>query len=133
MKVNELMLGDWAMFRDTPYKIVTITSQDMVMAAKDEKTTFYKVGSLKPILLTEELLEMNGFTLISAGYSGKTPYIAHYQIILTPYSNFSLTVYDKSIFVDLLDGKVEVMYVHYLQHHLRLAGLYELANNFKIK
>ena len=128
------MLGDWVMFRDTPYTITTITSRDTVMVAESEETKFYKVGSLMPIPLTEELLKINGFDLISADYSDKSPYyIAHYQIALRPYHNFSLTCFGKSIYVDLLDGKAEVMYVHYLQHHLRLAGLYDLANNFKIK
>lgn len=132
MEATDLMLGDWVMFRDTPYTIATITTQDMVMVAEGERTKFYKAGSLKPIPLTREILAANGF---------KGDRVMEYRF---EEDGETYNLYLKEMFNK--DGKQDawgtnicgvlpsiIMSVHELQHCLRLAGQKDLADNFKVE
>ena len=124
------MLGDWVMFRDTSYIIATISSQDMVMVAKGEETKFCKAESLKPILLSAKLLTLNGFN-----HARTIPGIqlTVYKTRTGETNYFALNKVGKKFYVPLCNGVRDINYVHELQHYLRLVGLTELANNFKIK
>ena len=116
MKANELMIGDWVYVKDYP----------MNPEAK-QVTANHFVRSLcefKPIPLTEEILKANGFihkdTMDEWWHEEYDP---TWGIRM---SDFELT--DEFNF-----GRAKITYVHELQHALRLAGLQELADNFKIQ
>lgn len=141
MKATELMAGDWFMF-DTehyePYERVREYSQvehfnygvvygNSGCIAYCEDYQSYnerKYEKVMPIPLTEAILKANGFE-----YREFTSHESmHY--------NHSVTIYlnkDGEIFM-LIGGEQRWMrYVHQLQHALRLCGLNELADNFKIE
>lgn len=123
MKAKELMFGDW------------------VYDTEDERT--YRVDGalfefcrewdkIQPIPLTAEMLEKNGFTL-----HGKT-YVLElngaeirwrrtdgYTSITAP-SNLKI-----GGFCSIANGYF--CFVHFLQHALRLCGLNDLADNFKVE
>ena len=134
MKATELMIGDKVMVKvlsqipDT-YVLHTWTAND------DSRDI-----QVKPIPLTTEILEKNGF------YDRNTQW--YYKIFL---SNDCFGIYISLVYREIEVSKVcgtgtdceEVEYssaivfgndicVHELQHALRLVGLNELADNFKV-
>lgn len=132
MKANELMIGDWVNYSNNPKKIKGAIDFTI---AKD----------FEPIPLTEEILRANGFRWTGGGDST--------MMLISPYDEVNERY---NIYVGLVKKTIEVFvavpeyrirdvrktnkvsleccgcYVHKLQHALRLCGLYELADNFKV-
>lgn len=138
MKANELMIGDWVI---ADYKL--------------EHQVYAKIGylnpshgdrhhdaigfipvpmidnfeqyisdecSIHPIPLTDDILDTLGFAKYS--YDESTGH----------WSNGDVNIdFDGEYYTTVLDMLFEIKYVHELQHALRLCGLNELADNFKLK
>lgn len=108
MKANELMIGDWVkVYAESKYYTKQIGIIQLILADYSE-----------PIPLTEEILKANGFIKGDIDFG---------------YSLFS----DVSFMIDIDNAEKgivtkEMRYVHEVQHALRLCGLNELADNFKI-
>ena len=125
MKVADLMVGDKVMVKvlsqipDT-YILHTWTAND-----------YSRDIQVKPIPLTPEILEKNGFVL-----HGKT-YILKWRgadIHWRKTDGYASITAPKNL---KLEGWCSISngyfcYVHILQHALRLCGLDELADNFKV-
>ena len=79
----------------------------------------------EPILLTHEILEKNGFCVMKKVNNGAEEYIAYITAGLMFHYNRDNDYYFSNT---LISWK----YVHTLQHALRLCGLNDLADNFKI-
>ena len=135
MKANELMIGDKVMVKvlsqipDT-YVLHTWTAND-----------YSRDIQVKPITLTPEILEKNGFVQEDDAYMDDISYKCFCGILTWHHSaNDIIVSYDGSkeftITNDLGYPCDEItLYrpkVHELQHALRLCGLNELADNFKI-
>lgn len=145
MKLTDLAILDWVLINNTPHKIQAIDSIDAEVQADDE---VYYVGEdrchsedkIEGIPITPEILEKNGF------YDRNTQWY---------YKRFgSYVCFD--IAISLVYREIEVskvcgagtdceeeeygsaiafgndICVHTLQHTLRLCGLNELADNFKV-
>ena len=135
MKANELMIGDKVMVKvlsqipDT-YVLHTWTAND-----------YSRDIQVKPITLTPEILEKNGFVQEDDADMDAIAYKCFCEILTGHYSaNDVIVSYDGSkeftITNDLGYPCDEItLYrpkVHELQHALRLCGLNELADNFKV-
>ena len=135
MKANELMIGDKVMVKvlsqipDT-YVLHTWTAND-----------YSRDIQVKPITLIPEILEKNGFVQEDDAYKNDIAYKCFCEILTGHYSaNDVIVSYDGSkeftITNDLGYPCDEItLYrpkVHELQHALRLCGLNELADNFKV-
>ena len=135
MKANELMIGDKVMVKvlsqipDT-YVLHTWTAND-----------YSRDIQVKPITLTPEILEKNGFVQEDDADMDAIAYKCFCEILTGHYSaNDIIVSYDGSkeftITNDLGYPCDEItLYrpkVHELQHALRLCGLNELADNFKV-
>ena len=135
MKATELMIGDKVMVKvlsqipDT-YVLHTWTAND-----------YSRDIQVKPITLTPEILEKNGFVQEDDAYMDDIAYKCFCEILTGHYSaNDVIVSYDGSkeftITNDLGYPCDEItLYrpkVHELQHALRLCGLNELADNFKV-
>ena len=145
MKLTDLAIGDWVLINNTPHKIQAIDSIDAEILADDE---LYYVGEdrchsedkIEGIPITPEILEKNGF------YDSYTK--RYYKRF---YSNGCFDIAISLVYREIEVSKVcgagtdceEEEYgsaiafgndicVHTLQHTLRLCGLDELADNFKI-
>ena len=152
MEAKELMIGDWVIFGDEPLKVQHIYNNgydDIVAEIVEDGTNEYGVYEeikdvpvvyCSPIPLTTEILEKNGF------YDRNTKWY---------YKRFGSYVC-VDIAISLVYREIEVskvcgagtdceeeeygssivfgndIYVHELQHVLRLCGLDELADNFKV-
>ena len=132
MKEKELMIGDKVMVKvlsqipDT-YVLHTWTANDYSMDIQ-----------VKPIPLTPEILEKNGFERGVVIPSKFYRNIDNERLIFCPHSScydLGYVHWNESNDVDImhrLEVQQPIMYIHQMQHALRLFGLDELADNFKV-
>lgn len=116
MKANELMVGDWFQFKISkyPYK------RGELINIK----THYEIAlcdRLCGIPITSEILEKNGFV--------------YRDIPFEMYWEYDGLIINRGAYYYINLGNnlgMDVSNVHQLQHALRLCGLNDLADNFKI-
>ena len=111
MKANELMLADWVIYKGKPHQVDNIRQKDY--------------DNFAPIRITDEILEKNGFTNDADGMNDCDEIVSSVE-----YGAWQRNTEDG--FKMLADGK-SIRYVHELQHALRLMGLTDLSDNFKIE
>ena len=119
MKATDLMVGDWVSIKPLSTYLYTrrkIKIQDFVNLHKMD---------FVPILLTPEILEKNGFWVMKKVDNGAEEYIAYAIDGLIFHYNRDNDYY-------FPNTPISWKYVHELQHALRLCGLNELADNFKV-
>ena len=132
MKLTDLAIGDLILINNTPHKIQAIDSIDAEILADDE---LYYVGEdrchsedkIEGIPITPEILENNGFIKVNSqrydyGYPDTDCYVK-----VNPKKNM-IHVNGRNANSNLYSHS----FVHELQRALRLCGLNELADNFKI-
>ena len=124
MKLTDLAIGDLILINNTPHKIQAIDSIDAEILADDE---LYYVGEdrchsedkIEGIPITPEILEENGW------WFNTVDMWLHDEV------EFCIEKWDGRFqCYDITDIKLDS--VHQLQQTLRLCGLNELADNFKI-
>lgn len=129
MAAQNWMIGDWyqwyAECRYYPYKV------------KPEDFTKDYIANFEPIPLTPEILRANGFSYVD----NERAYFYEHYILRDAEMSWNIAIRDNKAFEQIwfaeIDGRVgkvhmSIKYVHQLQHALRLCGLTDLANNFKI-
>ena len=141
MKCNELMIGDWCCNGNGFPMQITNVGEDYAYATfegneGDPWEFDDKDDQPQPIEITEDILKQNnwevqGYTLLpSEHYYVKDEDGNH---LLWSYGILSIFLdYEKDDDRMFSDVTVPCKYVHQLQQVLRLAGMAELANNFKI-
>lgn len=124
MKANELMIGDWIFYGDKSVKVLQLSENS-------------KYDWVKPIPLTPEILEKNGFKEAELKEPNTTNLVRkwwsrHGEIYIKEY----YLARSREITYVVGGGyrmRIENIYmVHQLQHALRICGFNELADNFKI-
>lgn len=120
MKATELMIGDWVLMPNSNNyeneKIVAIPTNTQIEVGGN---CWINPMACKPILLTDDILKKNGFK--------NEKYHNEYDIDGT---NFYVIEFCDTF--SYQDTDMEIKYVHELQRALRLCGLNNLADNFKI-
>lgn len=126
MKVKDLMIGDWLIpYNETePRRVEHLTYQyDMsgkydTVAFDKNPYTFNYTGFCKPIPITTEILERNGFRKVQDLYYMKS----ENKIFPCP---FFIEYNPNNKFLFINDGLIPmpILYVHQLQHVLRLCGI----------
>ena len=143
MKLTDLAILDWVLINNTPHKIQAIDSIDAEILADDD---LYYVGEdrchsedkIEPIPLTPEILEKNGFERGVITPSKFYRNIDNERLIFSPHSScygLGYVHWNESNDADImhrLEVQQPIMYIHQMQHALRLFGLDELADNFKV-
>lgn len=132
MNVLELMLNDFVECLDGSHEekvyaqvIAIEEGQDCILVEKDHTCNwFLRPEYLEPIPLTTEILILNGFikeTSLWTLYNKKREslLVIHFE--------------RKKFFIYTTRRSIHIPYVHILQHVLRLCGLRELADNFKLE
>jgi hypothetical protein len=143
MKVTELMIGDCVKYQGHSYIVEEISANGWVHLIHPETkarlnlASDYIIDLLEPIPLTSEILKMNGFVIkkkwAQKGNFGDNPIIMwHYDDdIITRDFKHELEIHQNDT------GKVHIEvqcdYVHELQRILRICGLDNLADNFKME
>lgn len=132
MEAKELMIGDWVRINEGAFKVSGINNYDYWNIELDMDKNWhdeecFAEGAIEPILLTDDILELNGFE-----YNDNDKEWWHYDPY--PFSDFQIG-YDgeqKTALFNFETTNIKLNYVHELQHILRLCGLNDLADNFKI-
>lgn len=134
MKANELMIFDWVRnsLLNEVFKMNTTSMRNMCW---DEDNGMARY-TIEPIPLTEDILRENGFDIVQDGdaltiWKQKDDEYGNEIYDITIYGSKGVTRYDTSI---RCHGAIRknICYVHELQHALRLCGLNDLADNFKV-
>lgn len=132
MKANELMMGDWVMHNDGTPMRVSVVKQDCFACSSQPHLYDYN-NEFYPIPLTPEILEANGFK----DYGEIKEY--QFEEDGEKYAFYLKAMYNKNNVRDAWGTNIGgvlpsvIMYVHELQHALRLCGLGEIADNLKVK
>ena len=139
MKANELMIGDWVgrVFDD---KRIDYRQVDWIRTGEIgmRYQKVWAIGCIEPIPLTPEILEKNGFERSVVIPSNFYRNIDNERLIFSPHSScygLGYVHWDESNDADImhrLEVQQPIMYIHQMQHALRLFGLDQLADNFKI-
>lgn len=137
MKANELMIGDFVNDGTLNIQVDSIDRwaihfEYIDQAYADVRTDMRFLVECKPIPLTIEILERNGWTEFFYG-DYKTDIQRHFRREDDRRLELSLIQGDTSFCTNLALGRIDFFYVHELQHILRLCGLNDLADNFKIE
>ena len=130
MKATELMINDWVLVHKTPQQVAVIEETCISYWAELPMSTELlspSLSGIEPIPLTPEILEKNGWIFMEGQDYSTFPVPSKWTYQFVP-------------FVLRVDGETysiantfTIKYVHELQHALRLCGLDELADNFKIE
>ena len=146
MKCKELMVGDFCRSGHGLPMQITNVGDDYAYATfegnEGEPWEFNdKDEQPQPIEITYELLEANGWKALVKKYGTTTcdygriyesngNYLKWYRYGITLYIWFDYKVANSELLAEVV---MPVKYVHQLQQVLRIAGMTELANNFKIQ
>lgn len=136
MKATDLMIGDWVLLNGNPLKIQAIDSLGAEIVANGdlfcikEDRWAYTADKIDSIPLTPEILEKNGFVFDSDFWTISNP--RYNNVRMVRYCSIDEEVTDAFLGHWAFDENYAIDYVHELQHALRLCGLNELANNFKV-
>ena len=131
----DLMIGDWlyykGQFNAFPFKVESITKKKVGYHAEPNEHRMYylRLSECKPIPLTEEILEKNGFKPYTPENHLEIVYACQDVSKAVADELYALWPYPDSSFYLLLrvDGKdmvrIDVHYIHQLQHALRLCEI----------
>ena len=133
MKANELMIGDWV--RIAPYDIIDQVDcllTEYAVTSHGDTCGQYEYKDIEPILLTQEVLEKNGFVCVEVGDNGigtpakfrnrfekwecRTQWHTFHVFYDRIRHSFSLN----AAYSNHIEG---MKYVHELQHALRISGI----------
>lgn len=123
MTANELMVGDWVLWKDKPVQIARVSGVvysfghiDVTLAhCGSGVLETHDIKSISPIPLTTEILEKNEIDTVF-----KTRYKGFYLEYHAEVGMIMLYVYNNGSFQPTGVG---FKYVHELQHALRLCGI----------
>lgn len=125
MKANELMIGDLISYDGEAMVIESLYKYNNQYRINQDQ---YTINFAEPIPLTSEILEKNGFET-KFGYS---KYNDEDDFFLVTWNSISHHLRVRTFDNDCAFDKDHIDYVHELQHALRLCGMNDLADNFKI-
>ena len=124
MKANELMIGDWLFYKGRfnafPFKVEQINKRKVGYHAEPNESRMHYIilSECEPISITPKLLERNGFKKAQSLYFLQSenkrysyPFFIEYNAV------------NNCVFVN--DGMIPmpIIYVHQLQHVIRLCGI----------
>lgn len=137
LNCKSLMIGDWVIYKGKPTMIYEIDDDyHRINTEPDgyDSIRYIEISDINPIPITIEIFEKNGF--VAEGDNFKMWTSADKRVILHNNDGYLNTFNKWHVHVDTEDmrtiGCVELTYVHQFQQFLRLCGMNELADNFKI-
>ena len=150
MKPTDLMIKDWVLWKNRYVQVVRISGIvysfghiDTLLAHCNDVgdgIETHDISKISPIPLTTEILEKNGwiqckYETCKSLYEYKGLHLRHTMIKRSngrwvANVNGNVEKFHDEYTHSFL--RINVFYVHELQHALRLCGLIDLADNFKV-
>ena len=124
MKVTELIVGDWVLDGTQIAQITSITFGGVIETTAYE---FSNIEVIKPIPLTGEILERNGFEGTPTGdlFIEKKLWETYAIELFASEGSWIIRITDKTNWY--IDGcnriNLYIKYIHELQHALKLCGI----------
>ena len=121
LKISDLSVGDWVELRGNIYTIRSIyqaigsVPDEVVLSSKNISLGVTPVSELRPIPITAEILEKNGWER-----NEEDEYMEYYG---DPTSGIAHTKGTYHYRLEVPDVSAVCYFVHQLQHALRLAGV----------
>lgn len=141
MKAKDLMIGDWIKTGHLDYNKVQEIARDESMQWYISfacSATLFRAYEFEPVPLTPEILEKNGFLpSFEMGHETLCLVSSEYSVYYRPVDTYLYVFkrdneHGEGDFIVSDHRNKNAKYVHELQQALRLCGLDELADNFKI-
>ena len=135
IRCKYLCVGDWVTNRNgSPMQIVAV-DEDNAYACEGNEERPWIFGDdegyePKPIPLTPEILEKNGFVFDSDFWTIANP--RYNNVRMVRYCSIDEEATDAFLGHWAFDENYAIDYVHELQRALRCCGLWDVADNFKI-
>lgn len=128
MKTASLTAGDYVFIKSsmTPIKIAFVHQRKVGYYKVPNELNWVRIDLLEPIPLTLEILESNGFELRDEFFYHRADYNPHHY-------DFKLKNSCDGYTLEYNTYHLPIRYVHRLQLALRLHGLNDLADNFKVE
>lgn len=119
MKIKELSVGDWVALENQPFEVIGINPPYVDLLGNGNRLRLSDVynENLLPIPLTAEILEKNGFRLVVVNKKFNDWH--DNNITIRKYYN----EYNYHLFVCGQKVEFKMLFIHQLQHALRLAGM----------
>ena len=151
MKATELMIGDWVCLKDDtkcefPLKVDGVLTDDISL--EGEGFLGGVDGLIRPIPITPEILEKNGFspeTFLTSEWEKEVYFKEFPSCVVEPddsgkYIFGTITYWNKTDgdgspidWGTMYDSRIcNLQYVHELQRLLRCCGLWDIADNFVV-
>lgn len=137
MKANELTIGDWVSLPNCEHiKVDAVHRRKIGVHHRKDKLQWYFEDKVKPIPLTEDILLVNGFEKEKGAVEDVLTYDnedENVRLVIHPKeTNYTRGCYT---YINIERGcisidELPIMYVHELQHALRMC---ELADTVKIE
>ena len=135
LRCQALMVGDWCCDHHGFPMQITNVGDDYAYACEGNEERPWIFGDdegyePQPIPLTPEILEKNGFVFDCDFWTIANP--RYNNVRMVRYCSIDEDATDAFLGHWAFDENYAIDYVHELQHALRLCGLNELADNFKV-
>lgn len=128
MKSNEIMIGDWVEYGQYITTVRSLSDKIVLSGC------IGRLDEVRPVPITPEILEANGFSIDDDDWFVWEKRSGAYTLAeVKMYQDDD--VWNASICgpnVCEIDD-LNIRFVHELQHALRLSGIIDMADNFKIK
>lgn len=130
MRFTELMINDWVYVDWVIKGNFQVTGIDKIEMQTTATSNYMGHEYAHPIPITPEILEANEFTKETV-CNGEQRYLLHIGELCIIWANLAKSEYDIQTNKGRLQG-IKLDSIHELQHALRLIGLNDFADNFKI-
>ncbi len=132
MRCTDLQVNDWVYLSEKsryPMRVTEIDKYNCLLDFEGNEADpfegFFDENGIVPIILTSEILSLNGWV-----YDEEDCY---WSSLKTHKVAIEASLTKGEIVYCTYEGELTLTYVHELQHLLRLNGLHDMADNFKIK
>lgn len=123
MKANELMIGDWVFVHEPECKGHQVDLIDLANEQVGCDGEIYGFDDIRPIPLTPEILEKNGFVQNPRSKSRRSHQICTDSVYISWWRGRLNILFKPFIGHSTNHVNVDGKYVHELQHALRLCGI----------
>lgn len=145
MEAKDFIIGGWYYHKEknldgSPRICAEKVDLGIIKCILDYTNEYFEAKDYNPIPISEDILEKNGFEIVYSSDISKSYCLYDYYEDGTEKFRIEVKLYQytpNTCFIDIEHDdigsvRLKFSFVHELQHALRICGLGEMADNFKI-